>query len=58
MNQKTVLITGANSGIGLATVKKFFRVLLHGRSLVIKFNTPLYLNELEDKKRTTFGIGW
>ena len=34
-------------------LKKFFRVLLHGRSLVIKFNTPLYLNELEDKKRTT-----
>lgn len=34
-------------------IKKFVRVLLHGRSLVIKFNKPLYLNELKDKQRTT-----
>ncbi len=33
--------------------KKFFRVLLHGRSLVIKFNKPLTLSELQDKERTT-----
>ena len=32
--------------------KKFFRVLLHGRSLVIKFNRPLTLSELKDKERT------
>ena len=32
--------------------KKFFRVLLHGRSLVIKFNRPLTLSELKDKVRT------
>ena len=32
--------------------KKFFRVLLHGRSLVIKFNRPLMLSELKDNKRT------
>ena len=32
--------------------KKFFRVLLHGRSLVIKFNRPLTLSELNDKERT------
>ena len=31
--------------------KKFFRVLLHGRSLVIKFNRPLTLSELKDKER-------
>ena len=34
-------------------LKKFFRIMLHGRSLVIKFNKPLYLNELQDKQRTT-----
>ena len=32
--------------------KKFFKVLLHGRSLVIKFNRPLTLSELKDKERT------
>ena len=32
--------------------KKFFRVLLHGRTLVIKFNRPLTLSELKDKERT------
>ena len=32
--------------------KKFFRILLHGRSLVIKFNAPLAVSELKDKKRT------
>ena len=32
--------------------KKFFRILLHGRSLVIKFNRPLTLSELKDKERT------
>ena len=31
---------------------RFFRVLLHGRSLVIKFNRPLTLSELKDKERT------
>ena len=34
--------------------KKFFRVLLHGRSLVIKFNRPLTLSELKDKERTIY----
>ena len=36
-----------------SSFKKFFRVLLHGRSLVIKFNRPLTLSELKDKERTT-----
>ncbi len=33
-------------------LKKFFRILFHGRSLIIKFNTPLILSEIKDKERT------
>ena len=33
-------------------LKKFFRVLIHGRSLVIKFNQPFTISELKDKDRT------
>ena len=33
-------------------LKKFFRVIVHGRSLVIKFNGPLSISELKDKNRT------
>ena len=32
--------------------KKFFRVLLHGRTLVIRFNKPFILSELKEKDRT------
>ncbi len=33
-------------------IKKFFRILLHGRSLVIKFNKPLDLSEIKERERT------
>ena len=33
-------------------LEKFFRVLIHGRSLVIKFNQPFTISELKDKDRT------
>mgnify|MGYP001217768456 CR=1 FL=1 len=32
--------------------KKFFRIVFHGRSLIMRINKPLYLNELRDDKRT------
>ncbi len=35
-----------------SSFKKFFRVLLHGRSLVIRFNKPFILSELKEKDRT------
>ena len=33
-------------------IKKFFRLLFHGRSLLIKFNNPIYLDRLNDEERS------
>ena len=33
-------------------IKKFLRLLFHGRSLLIKFNNPVYLDRLNDEERS------
>jgi len=37
-------------------LKKFFRVLLHGRSLIIKFHKPLTMLELKEKEKELSAI--
>ena len=34
-------------------IKKLFKIIFHGRSLVIKFHKPLAIDELKDKGKNT-----